>query len=161
MSSGPDFESADDLGRVVIYGFLLSGDVTKGYRARAIIPLTFPELQHGCRDVVFGELLPEILVQLHAEMIKREMIANAIAAGAPDRRTAHDGESVTGAQNRILAILGAEGPMADHALGLRLGCGLMAMRAILATLQERGLVRCRPDDLWSVAKPLDPPITRP
>lgn len=161
MSSGPDFEAADDLGRVVIYGFLLSGDVEKGYRARAIIPLTYAEISYGCQDIVAGPYLPEMLVQIHAEMIKRELLASASAAGAPDRRQALDGDPITATQNRILALLGAEGPTADHTLGLRLGVGLMAVRAILSTLQERGLVRCLPDDRWSVAKPLDPPITRP
>jgi hypothetical protein len=80
MSSGVDFSEADDMGRVVVYGFLLSGDVTKGYRARAILPLTYAEVAYGCQEVIFHEYLPEILVQLHAEAVKRGLLSSASAA---------------------------------------------------------------------------------
>jgi hypothetical protein len=161
MSSGVDFESADEMGRVQVYGFLLGGDLQKGYRARLLIPLSALEVSLGLQDVIFHEFLPEILVQLHAESIKREMVGRSMAADAPNQRTALDGEPVTGAQNLALAMLGREGPLHDHEIALRLGRGLMDVRSILSHLRQRGLVRCQPDDTWTVAKPLDPPVTRP
>jgi hypothetical protein len=88
FTSGPGLP-ADEQGRAVAHGYVITGDDTSGYRARLLVGLTAQEAQWGCVEVLFADSLADLLAQAQAQKIVRSMVglsqtaAAAVPGGGP------------------------------------------------------------------------------
>lgn len=77
--SGPGL-TIDEHGRVVVKAYTVA-HIETGFQAVALKPLTPAEVSFKCRDVIEAESLPELLMLIAAEAIKRDLILRAWELG--------------------------------------------------------------------------------
>lgn len=77
--SGPGL-TIDEHGRVIEHGFTVA-EVEGGFQAVALKPLTDIEIKFKCKDVIEADTLPELLMLIASEAIKRDMVIRAWELG--------------------------------------------------------------------------------
>ncbi|MCU1670506.1 MAG: hypothetical protein JWP40_3433 [Blastococcus sp.] len=91
-ASGPQVPT-DDQGRTQAYGYVISGNETEGYRARAAVPLTASEVTYGVREMLFASHLPDLLTLARAELNMRSMVGQAAEAAQADAERARGADT--------------------------------------------------------------------